>query len=135
MRSARDLIMGQPQGSCPEVHSMKGEHGWTWGTSESYGIRIQCDGRVQHRVRCNRCGAQAGPIPIELIRSFGSPKATWVERSEPREYEPCCFLGCTQNGEDMHHFAPRNTFGSTADSWPVLPVCKEHHREWHQTMN
>lgn len=127
--------MGNPAQDCPNAHATKVGGAWTWGTDESYGVLVLSDGRIQHRVKCNRCGQRSGPLPHDLVRSFGSPTPTWVERREEKQYEPCCVIGCAENGEDMHHFAPRNTFGTKAESWPILPLCRSHHIYWHREMD
>lgn len=44
---------------------------------------------------------------------------------------PCCVKGCTNQGSELHHFAPRHLFDD-ANSWPMGFLCAKHHREWHE---
>jgi hypothetical protein len=46
--------------------------------------------------------------------------------------QACAVKGCSQPGEDLHHWAPKCLFGSDlADLWPKSYLCPSHHSEWH----
>lgn len=47
----------------------------------------------------------------------------------------CCYKDCDESYVEHHHFAPRAMFGKDADNWPVMPLCKYHHKLWHDTVN
>lgn len=84
---------------------------------------------------CQNCGTRSGAIPkqavLEWMAELGNPLPRTGDLSP---YPPCSYRGCSGGGEDMHHFAPRNTF-KDADDWPVLPLCRTHHVEWHTRMD
>lgn len=42
---------------------------------------------------------------------------------------------CGKLGAEYHHFAPKYLFGDAADSYPVAPLCHEHHMHWHQIID
>lgn len=128
--------------TCPKRHSRKvyttpdrGE--WQRGEDEELGIVVLGNGCPQIRTRCRACGATSGALPYSLIIPWGLKLSdfTWSRVNPPTEYPPCTVRKCPRTPTEYHHFAPYNTFGSAADAWPVMPLCKEHHIEWHQTMN
>lgn len=43
----------------------------------------------------------------------------------------CQVRGCSQAGQEMHHWAPKQLFGDEADDWPMGLLCAVHHRLWH----
>lgn len=43
----------------------------------------------------------------------------------------CQYRGCTETAIEWNHYAPRALFGEDADSWPIGPLCRAHHRTWH----
>ena len=122
---------------CPSAHSTpRGGH-WTRGANEALGVIICSNGTRQHKMRCRTCGTTGSPIPARQLSAWGLTPADieWTRANAPQQYEPCVYSGCTVTPTEYHHFAPRNTFGSDADSWPCLPVCRAHHVEWHQRMD
>lgn len=135
--SVYDLIAPK---QCPRRHSIKtyaanpaGE--WVRGDDEAFGLLIQGNGTVKYRLRCNHCGHRSSDIPRAQVTAWGLLNVEWVEAKEPTQYPPCSVESCPEQGREWHHFAPRNTFGDTADNWPVLPLCTSHHREWHTRMD
>lgn len=46
--------------------------------------------------------------------------------------DPCAYTGCDNIGSERHHYGPRAVFGDEADNWPVGPLCRPHHQEWHR---
>ncbi len=108
---------------------------WILGSNEQTEIIIHRRGRQVKR-RCLDCGHLGGAMPMqsvwEWIDRLGTPVIRYGDLSS---YPPCSYTGCTTPGVDRHHFAPYNTFGPDADNWPVMPLCQEHHREWHGRMS
>jgi hypothetical protein len=43
----------------------------------------------------------------------------------------CCVIGCQERGVEWHHFAPYYLF-EDANDWPIQPLCRRHHLEWHR---
>lgn len=39
---------------------------------------------------------------------------------------------CGAIGAEWHHWAPKGIFGGEADEWPVDPLCKKCHDQWHR---
>lgn len=95
------------------------------------------NGRPQIKARCRSCGTLSGALPHNLIVLWGLKLSdfTWEQVNSPANYDPCSVYGCQADGVEYHHFAPRNTFGLEAEDWPVMPLCREHHTEWHKRMN
>lgn len=123
--------------NCHLEHSMKRDGIWRRGADEEPGEIICSNGTTQVKMRCNNCGSKSGALPYATIHAWGITQAdcTWKVTNEPYEHEPCVIVGCGLTPVEYHHFAPRNTFGSEADNWPVLPLCVAHHREWHRRMD
>lgn len=105
------------------------------GTNEQTEIVVHRRG-IQVKRRCTNCGTATGALPMqavwEWIGDLGKPVVRHSDFMEP--YPPCSYKDCVEPGADMHHFAPRNTFGEDADNWPVMPLCQPHHQEWHRRM-
>lgn len=43
--------------------------------------------------------------------------------------EPCCF--CHRPADDPHHFAGQKGTALRASDYLTVPLCREHHDEWH----
>lgn len=137
--SIGDLIV------CPATHAVKtytdGVGTWTRGTDNVWFQYVQGNGGKKYRFRCLLCGRKSGDVPHDLIKQWiregviGARDLAPPVTRAPRTYPDCSYAGCTATITEQHHFAPRNTFGSDADSWPVLPLCREHHTQWHQRMD
>lgn len=128
-----------PRDTCPERHAVKNRDTGTWqrGTDDALGYIIQGNGILSYRLTCRTCGTRSSSVPKtvaeHLVRN-GTP-IEWTQVNQPRSKPGCAVTGCTDPGVDNHHFAPRNTFGAEAEAWPVLPLCRRHHVEWHQRMD
>ena len=107
--------------------------------------------------RCARCGsvavrrvkniaANGAEMIWDQCRSCGKNAASsglWIPRAEAGEAggdlpivtdysangEPCAV--CGSRATELHHWAPRHLFGDDCWHWPTAPLCKRHHREWH----
>lgn len=123
--------------NCPAQHSVSNGHTWTRGENEALGVIICADGRPMYKLRCRVCGTAGTPVSTRLLAAWGLGPADleWEQRNEPRRYDPCVVANCGVTPTEYHHFAPRNTFGDEADSWPYLPLCRAHHVEWHTRMD
>jgi len=47
------------------------------------------------------------------------------------EKRQCEVEGCLNTGYEWHHIAPRHLFGDEYGRWPIVKLCKYHHRQWH----
>lgn len=124
--------------SCPRRHTTKTGGLWVRGDDETPGLVICGNGVQQVKLRCNHCGHKSSPLPYKLVHSWRIERTDigWTQTNTPYTYPPCVVLGCGAVPTELHHFAPRNTFGADeADRWPVLPLCPPHHREWHTRMD
>lgn len=133
-------LIGEPR--CGAAHSVKqyppGE--WIKGELDEWVLLVQGNGAVKNRMRCTICYRTSSDVPnitiIDWLRSGllqGFPAET-IERQR-NNYPECVVMDCVSDGMEFHHFAPRNTFGVDCDRWPVLPLCRTHHVEWHQRMD
>lgn len=122
---------------CPFRHTTGGSAiPWVRGSNEKAEVILLRNGQRQVKLRCRNCGRLTGALPKQAVLEWMSDLGTPLVRQGWNEpYPPCSYRECDEPGEDMHHFAPCNTFGRDADNWPVMPLCKPHHREWHQRMN
>ncbi len=122
---------------CPSAHSVTDGRTWTRGTNEGVEQIICADGREMFKMRCRDCDTAGGPVSPALLNGWGLNRGDIEFRrtKEPHVYEPCCVDGCGATPTEYHHFAPRNTFGADADDWPVLPLCRTHHVQWHRRMD
>lgn len=66
---------------------------------------------------------QAG-LPLEEI-------PLWVDYTKQN---PPCYVCGSQEGTELHHFAPRHIFPDEAELWPKEYLCAVHHRQWHETI-
>lgn len=122
---------------CSLRHTRKTEGLWVRGEDERPGLITCGNGTQQVKMLCNGCGHTSSPLPYKLVRAWGIRREdiAWEKVNEPIEYAPCVVEGCTVTPTELHHFAPRNTFGVECDLWPVSPLCREHHVEWHRRMD
>lgn len=122
---------------CLQRHTAKANGLWSRGDDETPGLVICGNGAQQVKMQCNACGHRSSPLPYKLIRAWGIQREDigWTKQNETIEYPPCVYDGCETVPTEIHHFAPRNTFGDEADLWPVAPLCREHHVEWHRRMD
>lgn len=109
---------------------------WTLGGPQEQTEIIKHRRGIQVVRRCLNCNTRSGAIPMQAVWEWIDRLGTPVIRyGNLASYPPCSYTECTAPGVDLHHFAPSNTFGPDADNWPVMPLCGEHHREWHRRMS
>jgi hypothetical protein len=110
------------------------------GGSSGLGVVICVNGSRQVRSWCLQCKAYstnyakrelvAAGINVDLLPVVRD------HRDDVRPSEPC--VVCTSQDEiEYHHFAPvalQAFFRRSVWDWPVLPLCKECHREWHRAV-
>ncbi len=117
-----------------------------WGTLRKdlvfeghHSLVITCrNGTHQVQLECSTCGKRSGPLPKSQWSAaiLGCATVVTQDNRTNSHYPACTVIGCPEPGMEHHHFAPVNTFGRTeANRWPVLPLCKAHHRAWHQQMH
>lgn len=122
--------------TCPRDHTERRNGLWHLGNDGGLGQVITANGVLQYKTVCPDCGTSSGPIPHNVASAWAQRHGiSWQRTNEPTRYEPCVVHGCGEDGVHYHHFAPRNTFGGEADKWPVLPLCLQHHEEWHSRMD
>ena len=104
------------------------EHDWELECVEAK------NGERMIRVVCSQCCVHSEWIGhAALLRHGVDPLTLPIDRSL-RGDESCCVRDCSRSDTELHHFAPRSVFGIAADDWPVMPLCRDHHRYWHQLM-
>ncbi len=117
--------------SCPRSHARED----LAAAPDSYlGLIIKSNATCSYLAHCGVCDAK---VPTtKALHQSQLHRLVYVDDSPfSREHRTCSVTGCRAVGIEMHHFAPRNTFGADADNWPVLPLCRHHHRQWHETMD
>lgn len=128
---------------CPEEHARKSnETSWFIGSNGALGVWIGPSGMQIYKVECRRCGYRTSALPHAQVDYWlrAGVDIEWTESSAdrygPRDRPPCGYAECTNTVTQLHHYAPRNTFGADdADNWPVGALCQDHHRQWHQVMD
>lgn len=82
--------------------------------------------------RCLHCGLMLGSTLGAIPRGGRVLDVCLRDSTSPVPCERCG----TTTGVELHHWAPRNTFGQEeADLWPTSYLCRAHHQIWHQTMD
>jgi hypothetical protein len=123
---------------CESIHAEWGNKRKFLHFEGHHGLTILCrNGAHQVHIVCNTCGHRSGPLPKELWPEILKCDEVKIKDNTRDDHYPDCTVEkCTELGMEYHHFAPVNTFGrNEADRWPISPLCKEHHRFWHSTMN
>lgn len=92
------------------------------------------NGVMAVKLRCGWCRNLTGALPKDVVWEWLNPFGPVVYRTNQAADE-CCVTTCSSVEVELHHFAPRNTFADDADDWPVMPLCREHHTEWHTRMD
>lgn len=140
--SVWDVFAPLDRKSCPLNHSTKlyddfGRGAWRRGDDEALFVINLVSGGRHYKMACRSCGQRSGAVPTAVVEKGWriADQVEWEENSAPREYDPCVVKDCTVTPTEYHHFAPRNTFGAECDQWPCLPLCREHHVDWHQRMD
>ena len=97
---------------------------------------IKQNGVVNYELVCTTPGCRfiSSPIPNAagaiLLGKLPELKTRYAAR-----VSVCCYDGCESTAVEWHHFAPYNTFGEEANKFPVQPLCRDHHRYWHEKMD
>ena len=105
------------------------------------GGAIKTNGMIAFRVRCTGCGNTSWELKKTDFAALMERGIlyTWTRDAYAHaDTNVCQVKGCGRTDVSFHHFAPRNVFGEEADSYPVLPLCQDHHTGpggWHDRMN
>ena len=118
---------------CIAPHTTKVNGIWQQGQENQIEVVTSSNGVIVVKLRCT-CGQLSGALPRDVVWEWLDPFGPVVFRSNEGA-ETCVIEGCTSIFIEWHHFAPRNTFREQADDWPVLPLCRPHHVEWHSRMD
>ncbi|HLS01784.1 MAG TPA: hypothetical protein VK054_07385, partial [Beutenbergiaceae bacterium] len=120
---------------CPYTHTQSRNKLWRRGTApERVMLVTQRNGVTVRKLQCIACKHVSSALPNALVNKWDLPEPS-AARDNRDTLEPCCVVGCGLPETEQHHFAPRNIFGAEADNWPVLPLCRNHHAEWHDRMD
>lgn len=118
---------------------MQADKTWKFpdGNTFELGAVVKGNGMLAFKVRCVGCGKTSGELKkadfLALVER--GVLYTWTRDAYAHaDTHVCQVRGCGRKDTELHHFAPRNMFPD-ADNWPVLPLCRDHHRMWHTTMN
>lgn len=125
-------VSGRPV--CPFSHTVKRDGTWRRGDAPEAPILItQANGVQQTKLQCVHCGQATGALPAALTArwNLGTP----TEMRDNRGQDTCSVATCDSREIEWHHFAPRAVFTTEADDWPVMPLCRPHHTEWHRRMD
>jgi hypothetical protein len=71
---------------------------------------------------------------VALNKAFGDMLGVFMEERAGESLLVCRFQGCGSKQVQMHHWAPKMVFGWRADAYGTLPLCKDHHDEWHDEL-
>lgn len=129
--------MQQAGRACPG-HTRRVDGQWLIPEYEQLGMVITSNGMIQYRTRCTICQRDTSAVlPSKVAKMLVAQgrQFEWTRTNPPRDLPKCVHRKCEEKAEEWHHFAPRNTFGVDADDWPVEPLCRTHHREWHDRMD
>lgn len=119
---------------CAVPHTGNPDGVWVRGQETTVEVVTTSNGTLVVKLRCDTCRNLTGALPRQVVWEWLDPFGPVLFRVNDSGQE-CVVEGCASHLIEWHHFAPRNTFGRQADSWPVLPLCREHHVEWHQRMD
>ena len=128
------------RGYCEGPHPEKRDGQWRYPKGRT-AIRqfIKSNGAVNYELVCmtSGCRFKSSPIPSDAAATLViAQKLPVLEtRYADKSGHVCCYDGCESTSVEWHHFAPRNTFGGEADRFPIHPLCPDHHRHWHRTMD
>ena len=121
---------------CTYTHTNNATRTWQRGDApESVVLLIQANGVQQIKLRCTNCRFLTGALPKEVSTRWGLWAIPPGEVRDNRANQKCSVVTCASTEVELHHFAPYNTFGAEADDWPVMPLCRRHHHEWHARMD
>ncbi len=118
------------------AHVERQEGRWVYPTGASpdgFGVRVIADGSIQVVWSCPEHGYTTSAIPHHFGQVWGIDISSLpVVANTAGIYGRCSVHDCTENGAQLHHFAPTGIFGPEADRWPVGFLCRRHHAEWHR---
>lgn len=118
---------------CPYAHTGAPDRVWVRGDETRVEVVAKRNGVIDVKLRCDNCGRLTGTLPRDVVWEWLNPFGPMILRASDLS-EPCVVAGCESRSIEWHHFAPRNTFPD-ADDWPVLPLCRPHHVQWHRQMD
>lgn len=125
-------------GYCDGPHPEKLNGTWRYPLGRT-AIRkfIKSNGVTTYELVCttNGCRFKTSAIPSAGAQRLIGKLPMVDARHTSASTHTCGYLGCDSTEIEWHHYAPRNTFGYEADSYPCLPLCRAHHRHWHQMMD
>lgn len=125
-------------GYCDGPHAEKRDGRWRYPQGRT-AIRkfVKLNGSINYELVCtiNGCRFRSSPIPSAAAATLTRKLPVLETRYADQSDATCCYQGCDSSAIEWHHFAPRNTFGEESDRYPVQPLCRDHHRHWHQVMD
>lgn len=101
------------------------------------GVRVISDGRRVLSAQCVRCQHVWGSFSTKQMCTdpiCRSEEIRGVFRDSSTDAPKCMYAGC-QEPAQRHHYAPKSVFGQEAYLYGTVPLCIEHHRAWHLTMD
>lgn len=84
-----------------------------------------------HIAYCCTCGHVSKWIKKETVAEAGIEILTLPIHAAYNDVRQCEVKGCMNYGYEWHHIAPRHLFGDEAGLWPMVKLCKPHHKQWH----
>ena len=125
---------GHCDGPHPEIHEGK----WRYPQGRT-AIRkfIKSNGVTNYELVCTVSGCRFNTSPIPNAAALPLLKRLTVlpTRQSSGGRDTCGYRGCESTEVEWHHYAPYNIFGMEANNFPCLPLCRDHHRHWHQKMD
>ncbi len=105
---------------------------------------IKANGDFQYFWHCDTCERITPMGQFIEHKIVGSWMDTWTEaqkdafyvkrlRNDYRGDIECAV--CHVRGGELHHWAPQSMaehFGENWGQWPVVYLCRTHHRQWHE---
>lgn len=96
-------------------------------------VVIQANSVRTYKLLCVGCGRLcSNAIPASKLPDWVLSNAP-VYRDHMDQTTLCARCG-SNDGVEMHHWAPRSVFDD-ADEWPVALLCPRCHSRWHEAMN
>lgn len=92
-----------------------------------------CNGTYHVWLRCRACGENMLGKGIYL-RHKAVELETLPLHIDHTEGTPLCERCGTDEGVELHHWAPREWFEDDCDLWPTGWLCPICHAEWHLTI-
>ncbi len=104
------------------------------GSARLYKVELK-NGTYQVRAWCANCYRKGSRnLKHELLTQY-EIEIESIPTLQKNEGLKCAVNGCASYYTENHHFAPRHLFGiAEANLWPQSPLCKTHHKKWHDTV-